>query len=290
MKNLKTNRSLFIKSYLIRNYSHKSKDEIISDLGLSWKYIQKMAHLFDIKREFNESTKSFSLSKLLDGSNISYYWIGFMLADGHISNNNTIQINLNKKDANHLDRLKLYLGSDFQLSIKNNIVRCVLTDVPSILKLKHLFKWTSNKTKNPVEIPELTNDQLFSLIIGFIDGDGCINKKSLVVKCDKSWKKILNLFYYHLKGEYKEFQDRGSCSIFYINKHQDLKNIKNKALLMNLPIMERKWNKINCDRVMKYEKSNIVYNLLLNQLTINQIKKIGFSSSLIYSVKKLHNL
>lgn len=59
---------------------------------------------------------------------------------------------------------------------------------------------------------------------------------------------------------------------------------------MNLPIMERKWNKINCDRVMKYEKSNIVYNLLLNQLTINQIKKIGFSSSLIYSVKKLHNL
>ena len=106
MKNLKTERSKYIHNYLKENYSKKSKNDIISDLGLSWNYIQKMAHLLDIKRSFSESNKSFSLSKLLDGSNISYYWIGFILADGHMTKNNTIQINLNKKDILHLEKLK----------------------------------------------------------------------------------------------------------------------------------------------------------------------------------------
>jgi len=286
MKNLETKRSLFIKNYLTVNYSKKSKNEMMSDLKLSWSYIQKLAHLFDIKREFNESIKSFNLKKLLDGSNESLYWIGFILADGHISKSNTIQINLHKKDYEHLKSLITYLDYKTNILIKENIVRCVLTDVPSVLCLKKMFNWSSNKTKTPVEIPDLNDNQLFSLIIGFIDGDGSINSKSLVVKCDKNWENILMKFYTHLTGDQKKFNYVDNCSIFYISKKGILRSIKNKSISLNLPIMKRKWDKINTNKVLKYEKSKIVLKLLMNGKSIKDIKDQGFSSSLIYSVKK----
>lgn len=295
MKNLKTKRSNYIKDYLIVNYSKKSKFEITSDLGLSWSYIQKMAHLLNIKREFNESRKSFSLSKLLDGSNKSLYWIGFILADGHLSKSNTLQINLNERDSNHLHSLREYLRSDIKISIKNGIVRCVFTDVPSIIELKKMFSWQSNKTKNPIQLPNLTNEQLFSLIIGFIDGDGSINsrqcKTSLHVKCDKSWREILSIFHFHLVGEYKKFNDVGGCSIFYISKTEKLRDIKRRALGLDLPIMIRKWNKIDLNKVMKYDKSKIVLDLIISGKTLKDIKKLGYSRSLIYStMKKYYNM
>jgi hypothetical protein len=290
MKNLKTKRSLFIKNYLTVNYSKKSKDELINELKLSWSYIQKLAHLFGIKREFNESNKSFNLKKLLDGSNESLYWIGFIIADGHISKANTIQINLHKKDYEHLNSLINYLDSKVSIRIKENIIRCVLTDVPSVLSLKKMFNWSSNKTKNPVEIPNLTDDQLFSLIIGFIDGDGYINSKRLVVKCDKSWENILMRFYTHLTGEKKKFNYVDNCSIFYILKKNILRSIKNKSISLNLPIMKRKWNKIDTNKVLKYEKSKIVLKLIMDGKSIRDIKDQGFSSSLIYSVRKNMNL
>jgi len=286
MKNLETERSLFIKNYLTINYSKKSKNELMSELKLSWSYIQKLAHLFDIKREFNESNKSFDLKRLLDGSNESLYWIGFILADGHISKSNTIQINLHKKDYQHLNRLITYLDSKTNILIKENIVRCVLTDVPSVLCLKKMFNWSSNKTKNPVEIPNLNDNQLFSLIIGFIDGDGSIESKRLAVKCDKSWENILMRFYTHLTGEQKKFNYVGNCSIFYILKKAILRNIKNKSISLNLPIMKRKWDKIDTNKILKFEKSKIVLKSLMDGKSIKDIKDQGFSSSLIYSVRK----
>lgn len=290
MKNLKTERSKYINTYLKENYSKKSKNDIISDLGLSWNYIQKMAHLLDIKRSFSESNKSFSLSKLLDGSNISYYWIGFILADGHITKNNTIQINLNKKDIFHLEKLKSYLDSSINLRVKDNVVRCTFTDVPTIIKLKNIFFWSTNKTINPIILPSLKDEQLFSLVIGFIDGDGSINTKdsrvTLTVKCHKSWKNNLEVFYNNLTGENKKFNDSGDCSMFYISNFEILRSIKIKSLYLNLPIMNRKWNKINCDRIMKYQKYDIVNNLLIEGLSLNQIIEMGFSKSLVYSVRK----
>jgi len=50
--------------------------------------------------------------------------------------------------------------------------------------------------------------------------------------------------------------------------------------------MNRKWNKINCDRIMKYQKYDIVNNLLIEGLSLNQIIEMGFSKSLVYSVRK----
>lgn len=274
-------------NYLRTNYPSKSKKEIISVLDLSWNYIQKLAHYNNIKRDFNENVNDWKFKKLLDyENNITLYWIGFLLADGHISKQKNIQINLSKNDAPHLFKLKKHLG-EFKIRETNSIVRVTLSDKKTINKLANDFCWESNKTKTPIQIPNfLTEDGLFSLIIGFIDGDGYINEKGHIkIKCDSSWKEILEFFYFHLTNENKKFNlTSDNCSLVYINKLKILKNIKEKILNLELPFLERKWNKIQM-RVLKNEKYNIVKNLIDIGYKFNQIKKeTNFSDSFIYKV------
>lgn len=290
-KNLKTDRSKFLKEYLIENYSIKSKDEIIKELKLSWNYIQRMSHYFGIKREFNDSPRK--LIKLLDlTDNTTCYWIGFLLADGHISKQNIINVNLNLKDKEYFEQIEKHLNiklTPYYVD-KLNAIRYSLYDKQTILELKKIFNWKTNKTKDVPNIPYLDNNQIFSLIIGFVDGDGTISKNgnSLVIACDKSWKDILEYFYKILTNEEKEFDLRSNnCAQIRITKIKVLEEIKNKALLLNLPIMKRKWNRIIDNRILKSDKYLIVKDLLNNNKSVNDIiNNTGFSKSLIYKVKK----
>lgn len=286
-----TEHKKIIKEYLINNYSIKPKEDIVKDLGLSWNYIQKLCHLFNIKRDFNESMCSFSLNKMLNFDNISCYWFGFLLADGHIKDN--LQINLSIKDKDHiLKMINYYDIKNAKIYESNNIIRVSVADNISLNKIKKIFNWNSNKTKNPPTIPDLNDDQLFSLIIGFIDGDGSINKSkgNLRIKCDLSWNNILQKFYTHLTNEIKEFKpttDR--CSIICINKFDIVRNIKKRSLHLNLPIMNRKWDYVNIDRILKKDKYSEVESMILNKKTKEEIIS-KYSQSLYYKVKsKLEN-
>jgi len=292
-KNLETDRSIFLKNYLTKNYSTKSKEDITKDLGLSWNYIQKMVYLFGIKREFNEFKYSFSLKKFLYFDNISCYWLGFILADGHISKVKNIQINLSIKDKEHIYKLEKYIGHKIKILEDDKKIRTTIQDRPTINEISKVFNWKTNKTKIPPIIPEfIKGDKLFSLIIGFIDGDGSIKKNgNLFVKCDHSWNDILKEFYFELVGEYKDFNFIDDCSIFYILKWEILKNIKQKTIDLNLPTMNRKWDRINLDKITKNENNNIKKNKILELLKQNiNIKEIvnetEFSQSFVYKIKK----
>lgn len=274
-----------LKNYLIKNYSLKSKDEILKETNLSWNYIQKKCCLFKIKRNFNESNKSFSNSRILLYDNLSCYWIGFILADGHVSKHRNIQINLAIKDKEHLLKIKDII-SNFIMYEDEQTIRLLISDIPTIDKLSKDFQIKSNKTKNPPIIPSfLSKEQIFSMVIGFIDGDGHIDKKGkIIIKCDKSWEDLLAYFYNILTDKNKKIikEDR---SYMIVGRYDEVLKIKNKAILLNLPLMERKWNRI-VNKIMRYEKYQIVENLLKNNKSINDIKYItNFSYSLIYTVK-----
>ena len=158
-----------LRDYLLINYPNVSKEIIIKDLGLSWNYIQKKAHIFNIKRDLYESKNNSKYSKLVEYDNISCYWLGFILADGHITKDKRIQINLSKKDRLHILKIIDHLG-DVKVYENESRISIVLSDKITIDKIITDFNWRSNKTKVPPVIPNwLTNDQLFSLIIGFID-------------------------------------------------------------------------------------------------------------------------
>lgn len=276
-----------LEDYLKENYPLSSKETIINDLGLSWKYIQKKAHLFKIKRCFNENINSFRYSKLVNYDNISCYWLGFMLADGHITKDKRVQINISSKDRLHILKIIEHIG-DIKVYENESRISVVLSDKITIDKIVNDFNWRSNKTKIPPTIPKwLDNEQLFSLIIGFIDGDGSINKKGrLIIKCHESWSSILEYFYTHLTSENKKATIYNNCSIIFISKYNTLKNIKEQCIKLNLPIMDRKWNRIE-DKLLKSDKREVVKELLKNGFSVKEILNKGFSSSIIYKCKKL---
>lgn len=283
------NNKVKIISYLSENYPNGSKSEIINNLGLSWSYIQKLACLNGIKRERNESSSDWRFKKLIDYSdNISMYWIGFMIADGHIYKKSSIQINLSIKDKDHLTKIMSHIG-DVSINSNDSQVRLTISDRRTTNKLSEDFNWLSNKTKNPVNIPsQISSDALFSLIIGFIDGDGTINKRGQIfIKCDKSWKENLEYFYQILTGEKKSFDlTSNGLSIIYILKLKTIFEIKKRAENLNLPIMSRKWERVK-SRLVKGDKYDIVKELIKDGYCIKEIlSKTKFSQSLVYRVKK----
>ena len=134
-----------------------------------------------------------NLSPLLLENPISYYWIGFLLADGHFGQKNILKITLSSLDKEHLYNLKTFLNIENILSERQGKYLCLKAmDSNLVPKIKEKFDISNKKTYDPPKnLESIKNkDLLISLIIGFIDGDGCIANKnkafSLTVKCHSS--------------------------------------------------------------------------------------------------------
>jgi hypothetical protein len=279
----------YLINYLIENYSKKSKSEIINELGLSWSYLQRIASLNGIKREFSENKNAGKYSILTNYDDItSCYWLGFMLADGNISKKNNMMLNLAIKDKDHILKIEDHVGKTSVYYQNDNIIRVVLNDSGTFRKIASDFEWKTNKTKNPPVLPEsMQQDCIFSMAVGFIDGDGCIDERhGLAVKCDGSWQDMLNYFYLILTGDSKKYQiNNNGYSIFRIGNMIKLKDIKKKIIELNIPAMDRKWDRVDINRIYKSEKESIISEMLNNGNNINAIlEKTGFSKTLYYSV------
>ena len=192
------------------------------------------------------------------------------------------------KDKNHILKLESHIGCVKKYESDTQI-RVSISDIPTVISLSKRFNWKTNKTKLPPTIPlSLSNDQIFCIVDGFIDGDGCISKRGhLRIKCDKSWVDILHFFYTILTGDIKHFNlTSDNCSVISITKDSVLRDIKNRALNLDLPIMKRKWDRL-LGGVLRCDKSTIVSNFITDGVSDSRIMEItGFSYSLIYKVRR----
>ncbi len=69
--------------------------------------IQRKASLMGLKRDNKVRRKSLfknNLINLLDGSLESFYWMGFIFADGSIDKNGELAVEISKKDIKHLQK------------------------------------------------------------------------------------------------------------------------------------------------------------------------------------------
>lgn len=162
-----------------------------------------------------------------------------------------------------------YLGIE-ESCIKSILVRnsiyysLSIMDTENADKIKVKFDWQERKTYNPPVKMILSQDKKMAIAIGFIDGDGSIsfrhNKTSfhILIRCHSSWFDFLNWLY-------------GNCNInkagyadSYICDSEVCKSLKRFSLDVGLPILERKWdkvdlnftskNKISVDRISAVEK------------------------------------
>jgi len=285
---------------LKEKYSILSKKEILSLFpNRSWISINhKVKNIGIKKRNF---VKFIDLSKLLDNNVKSFYWMGFLLADGHFSSRNGIRLAIKKSDESHFQSYANFINYKKNIkSYKNGIEfnsedLCSITASDTILvpKIKNKFFISNRKTYNPPDLKKirnLYNDELFfSLIIGFIDGDGSITKKkngnSIILKigCHSNWLDNLILIFSFLHDYFNvEITsnvpeiDSSGFAVLRILKYPLLQEIKKKCIELKIPFMKRKWNKIdeNKDRKNMSWTQNEISSLTNNYKKIN-IKELS---------------
>lgn len=118
---------------------------------------------------------------------INAYWVGFLYADGWIQGDHEIQIELQRKDIQHIERFKKDINQqskiktyekDILIANNKNIQHTETCKIRVYQKqmFDDLYKigFRKDKTYNSI-FPIIEDDKLFiHMLRGFIDGDGCI--------------------------------------------------------------------------------------------------------------------
>ena len=146
-------------------------------------------------------------------------------------------------------------------------------DSINVKKLRNKFGITNRKTYEPCSFKYIKNDELlFSLIVGFIDGDGSISKKNncnsytLSFSMHPSWLSNLNYIkkflynyfneecrsqppflrerYINLPQDPIEIKKKYQLAEMYIGYRPLLIKIRDKAIDLKLPFMKRKIGQI----------------------------------------------
>ena len=246
--------------------------------------------------------------RLLEGSLESYYWIGFILADGHIHNKRRLVVNLSVKDEQHLKNLAFFLNIPkltYSKKGSGEVCKIAVMDTYFLNILSEKFDINSNKTKMPPNLSvfdSLSEKELLAIFTGFIDGDGHIKKRknlssfSMTIKNHKNWFDFLNYFNNKiLKDKGKNKINSQGYSNLTVTDTTVLKNLKEKVMELNLPIMLRKWDNINLEFMSKYQLATIrkdkIVNYLKQGLKNKEIaEKLGMCQSAVSSSIKRNNL
>ena len=196
------------------------------------------------------------LSILLSESLVSYYWIGFMLADGHFNSSGRFQVNI--CDEQHIKTFANYIKHTGKIHVKTfpdpsdkhktlYSLTCYDKEIVTAIRLK--FDIQNTKTYNPPKnYANFTEEQSMAILLGFIDGDGCIKfGGSMTICCHSSWKDIIT-YWYKIAYNYFDIERTtqepkigntgyliGSLSVSVI------KEFKKFAIKNKLPLLTRKW-------------------------------------------------
>lgn len=265
---------------ILNNYNKIEIDDLIKLLhNRNKQSIYNRAFKLNIKKETCKNTCKNLLLKTPE----SYYWLGFLIADGHFSKNNVLHINIIKNDLNHLINFCNFLQFDHKkIKIKNNIIRLSISDNNTLSILKSEYNINSNKTYNPINFNfNIETDFIMCFLIGLIDGDGSItNKKKCYITAHKSWFNFYNNFKIGKNYIYDN-------NIRYFINTTYLYELKKIIYKYDLPVLNRKWNKL--DKLYKNNKVNFIIDLLKSGLNINDIiNQYNFSKSCIYKSYNLY--
>lgn len=213
----------------------------------------------------HKTHKKHNLEKLLDGSLESCYWVGFLLADGWLSDNGELSLELSNKDSTHLDtfskfidfkgkkQTRTYQSKATGTTLKS--VKVAIRDKFLVDKLRKKFDIKTAKSYNP---PSLENFKSFSekqvraILIGYIDGDGSMSAKkqntkhiNLKVACHISWEGVLKHFMKYLGSSTRFNVCSHGLATINNGRYGELVELKQFAVDNSLPIMQRKWKNIN---------------------------------------------
>lgn len=245
--------------------------------------------------------------RLLEDSCVVYYWVGFILADGHVSrkrnkNGNwvtSLKITLSAKDRRHLVKFCEYFGTRgtvfrrFNRGKFRSYVRTMFTNNVVITKFIEKFDFENKKTYVPPRFLPEDNNLFLSMLLGMIDGDGNIcdssqtlrvrvfahpNYRPYFIMCQNRLRKIFdtNIYIHEQKKTISLYLPREIC--IQLKKH---------AIKNSLPIMSRKWDKVDENYIHPNESRELRKREIkrlgdLGMKPYHIVKKLGYSQTDTY--------
>lgn len=253
-----------------------------------WKSLQNIATELKIKRNFCEQRRG-NIENLFNESNESYYWLGLIAADGCISEDGTLKVDLMKNDTQYLMNLAKFLNTkilfypsyfnSYGKGMGNGICRVKIKDFRNGVKLRDLFKINGLKTYNPFSIDFInTKEHLTAFLGGLIDGDGTIGAGgNIAIDMHENYKD----FMYEFGDKLVKFE---IISHFKVNFYEKMVRIAisssntfdiRKGLIdMKLPIMKRKWDrapKIKTNQNLIRTKTDLIIKMRSEGKTLKEI-------------------
>lgn len=197
---------------------------------------------------------------LLNGSNEAFYWTGFILADGCVSEDRhkhsknpslRLSITLKEIDSKHLEKYRNFLNSG---TVRNHDNKTMIVTYGGTKEFMNYYGVKFRKTYNPCDFEHLkqfTKDQLWCLLAGIIDGDGSItykhNKKSVFIRiaAHNCWMSFYKSFMEYLEIPYTIIpQNNADAFSVSIQNKKFIYELEKKLRAFNLPLMDRKWGRV----------------------------------------------
>lgn len=258
----------------------ESMDSILEYFKVKKSYLYQLAYKHKIKRIKKDHNLLRDLSFLIDDSLESFYWTGFILADGCI-HKSYLFIKLQYSDLSHLEKLQKKINCNITESFSNSNFgtnkQCQIqvSHKTIIDQLKVKFDIKENKTYNPpnTDLWNFSEKQLISLFIGFLDGDGSLSYHERFFNFDVSGHASWVFFYQFMRAkliayfqsENSEvcFSKRGLCRL-RLSQYNSCK-LYDFTVQNNLPVLGRKWNKIPKHRkyleYLEYIDAQLLHNI-----------------------------
>ena len=119
------------------------------------------------------------MEQLLEDTTESYYWIGYLMADGCISYPD-LRLSFSQSNRYRTQVIKFvrYVNRGTP-HYRKNALAISIRDKDNMPKIVKKFGFTKRKTYNPCNIQWLDSiDESFflSFLVGYIDGDGCVSR------------------------------------------------------------------------------------------------------------------
>ena len=189
-----------------------------------------------------------SLDALLDETIESFYWLGFIIADGSFYKTN-FEITLKEGDKDHLEKFKAFLSADSEIKYrsKTNSYRLSFSNRFSIPKVMDKYKINYNKTYNPCSFDNFksySKELLMSLFIGIVDGDGPITKdgKYITITSHTSWRDFYQNFIDYLNLPFF-IRNHQNTTIISCGNKNGRKIFQEFLSTHQLPLLNRKWDR-----------------------------------------------
>lgn len=239
------------------------------------------------------------ITPLLEETPLAYYWVGFLLADGSFVDGR-IKFHLKQEDFEQVKKFADFIKWTGEYDDRGELGKGVSAKhVEVVNKLIEKFDIKRLKTYNPPDTLLCHDRELLKFLIGgFIDGDGNISKQTgrndcfIRIKLHSSWESILKEFcrIINYDESHVRLNNNGYAELI-ISDSNVISDLKRKLVSGKVPLLERKWSKIDDNFVSRKNKAKETREKVIKMLCEGMRKcdisrKLSISSSLVTKISK----